>query len=67
MIGIGIGAGLGAVSRWQLTQLIKRRWAHWPLATLLINLSGALLLGWLSTPGTHWLGGAVWTTGFLGG
>lgn len=67
MIGIGIGAGVGALCRYEVTNLIKRRWARWPLATLLINLTGAFVLGVLLTRANLWFGAASWTTGFLGG
>ena len=61
------GAALGAVLRYLLTTLIKRRYAGWPLATLVVNLSGAFLLGLLTH---HLVSGPVLTflgTGVLGG
>ncbi|AEX72742.1 MULTISPECIES: fluoride efflux transporter family protein [Mycobacteriales] len=52
---VGLGAGLGAISRYQLSMLIDA-----PLALLGINLLGSFLMGWLRpTP--------LWGTGFLGG
>jgi fluoride exporter len=47
MMLIGIGAGLGAWLRWQITSFWKKRGINWPVATLLINLAGTLLLGYL--------------------
>ncbi len=66
MMLIGIGAGLGAWLRWQITSFWKKRGINWPVATLLINLAGTLLLGYL----IHHLAterNDFWTTGFLGG
>lgn len=64
---VGSGAAIGAVLRYVLTTTLKRRQPAWPLATLVINLSGAFLLGLL----THHLatGPALtfWGTGVLGG
>ncbi|AVK64230.1 chromosome condensation protein CrcB [Lactobacillus sp. CBA3606] len=45
---VGGGAALGALTRYGVMTLAKplnQRWAF-PLATFIINLSGALLLGW---------------------
>lgn len=66
MIMIGVGAGLGAWLRWQLTQLWKKIRIDWPLATLVINLVGSFAFGFLS----QYLSGEsgkFWTTGLLGG
>jgi CrcB protein len=49
-IAIFFGAGLGGVARYGVGQLIPR--AHpgdFPVATLLINVTGCLLIGFLST------------------
>lgn len=66
MIMIGVGAGLGAGLRWQLTQLWKKTRIDWPLATLVINLVGSFALGLLSQylPAES---SKFWTTGLLGG
>lgn len=43
---VGFGAALGGVSRhWLGTWIHDRFSASWPLGTLVINLSGSLLLG----------------------
>ncbi|HEX8341424.1 MAG TPA: fluoride efflux transporter CrcB [Tepidisphaeraceae bacterium] len=50
---IFIGAGVGGIARYGVGRLIPR--AHtgdWPLSTLLINLGGCLLIGFL----LPWLG-----------
>ncbi|WP_374064605.1 fluoride efflux transporter family protein [Corynebacterium belfantii] len=52
---VGLGAGLGAISRYQLSLLIDA-----PLALLGINLLGSFLMGWLRP-------NVFWRTGFLGG
>lgn len=45
---LAIGAGCGAMLRYSLTNLGKRLWPQLPLATFLINLSGAFIAGALS-------------------
>lgn len=49
MVGIaGLGAAVGALGRYATTRLVTRLYGqHWPLATLLINWLGCLLLGGL--------------------
>ena len=68
---LGAAGGLGAVARYTLAEWMARRWRGvFPLATLVINVTGAFALGVLLTMG---LGGAQMTlravvgTGFLGG
>ena len=47
---VGIFGILGALSRYQFGLIIDRYWHQsFPLATLLINLIGCCLLGWLTT------------------
>lgn len=53
---VGLGAALGAVARWSLTEALGVDIA----ATLLINLVGCFVMGWLRPS-------AFWGTGFLGG
>lgn len=44
----GIGAILGAILRYAITNYGKKHWSqNFPWATLLINLSGALILGFI--------------------
>lgn len=65
---VGLGAGLGAMLRYGLTLGIKAIWpGTFPWATLAVNLSGTLLLGFLlgwqvNQPVSLFLG-----TGLLGG
>ena len=64
--------GAGAATRFLLDGLIRARWTHvFPLATLLVNVSGSALIGVLtgaalyhSLPATVYL---VTTVGFCGG
>ena len=47
--GVGLLGGLGAVARFLLDGLVSvRRSRRFPLGTLIVNLSGAVLLGLLS-------------------
>ena len=74
VLAVAGAGGCGAVLRYLLDLLISRRVHRFPLATLVINISGAALLGllvglvglvggrWLPTAGREILG-----TGFLGG
>ncbi|GER66278.1 putative fluoride ion transporter CrcB 2 [Weizmannia acidilactici] len=64
---IAIGAFFGAISRFSLSQLIKRIYpVKFPAATFFINLSGSFLLGLLFGLGA----GSSWRlllgTGFMG-
>lgn len=68
MLSVGCGSALGALLRYWLTTLWKKRHIDWPLATLLINLTGALALG-LLTGHLAATGSAMlfWGVGLLGG
>ena len=68
MLSVGCGAALGALLRYWLTTWWKRQQVDWPLATLLINLTGALVLGIL-TGRLAATGSAMlfWGVGLLGG
>jgi CrcB protein len=66
---LGLAGGLGAATRFAFAEWATERWqASFPLATLLINVTGAFALGLLTTAAsasaeTRLLLG----TGFLGG
>jgi len=70
---IAIGAGVGGVCRYYLASSVQHRFgATFPWGTLLINVTGSLLLGFLiryalSTPGVSVEMRALLTTGFCGG
>ena len=68
MLSVGCGSALGALMRYWLTTLWKKQQVDWPLATLLINLTGALVLG-LLTGHLAAAGSAMlfWGVGLLGG
>ncbi|WP_179394843.1 fluoride efflux transporter FluC [Lacticaseibacillus absianus] len=68
MIGwIALGAGCGATLRYLTTQWSKQRWPGRPVATILVNLSGALVAGMLaSLPSTGWRRSLL-VTGLCGG
>jgi CrcB protein len=52
-IGVGVLGGCGALARFGLTLLVADRiHPHFPAGTLLVNLSGAFLLGLLVGAGT---------------
>lgn len=70
---VGVGGAVGATTRFAVAELIARWWyGRFPLATFLINVSGAFLLAFLLTAGgasSLWLAPyrTVLGTGFLGG
>ncbi len=70
-IWIAVAGGIGAVTRFAVDGLIRRRWrSSFPWATLVINVSGSLLLGALTGAVFH--GAAtdlllIAGTGFCGG
>jgi len=46
---VGLGGGLGSLLRWWVGRTVGERWrGDFPLGTLLINISGALPMGYLS-------------------
>ena len=70
---IGLGSAVGGISRYYLATAIQQRAASaFPFGTLVINISGSLLLGFLlryalSTPTISAEVRALLTTGFCGG
>jgi CrcB protein len=70
---IAVGAALGGVARYYLASAVQQRaGATFPWGTLLINVSGSLLLGFiiryaLATPTVSFEVRALLTTGFCGG
>lgn len=46
---VGLGGGLGSVLRWWIGRVVGERYhGDFPLGTFLINVSGALAIGYLS-------------------
>ena len=70
---IAIGAAVGGVSRYYLASAVQQRvGASFPWGTLLVNVTGSLLLGFLiryalATPAVTVEMRALLTTGFCGG
>jgi CrcB protein len=70
---VGIGGGVGAISRFVVGKQIARLWGtSFPYGTLVINLTGALIIGFLLTLLTErTVSDPFWrlllVTGFLGG
>jgi CrcB protein len=49
-LSVAAGGSLGAVARYAVSLVVARFWVHeFPLATLLINVSGCFILGFFST------------------
>jgi CrcB protein len=49
-LSVAAGGSLGAVARYAVSLVVARFWTHeFPLATLLINVSGCFVLGFFST------------------
>ena len=46
---VGVGGFIGAIARYGLTGLAQRLTSSFPLGTLLVNLLGSFLLGFLAT------------------
>ena len=47
---VGIGGALGAVARYGVALIVARFWSReFPLATLIINVSGSFVLGFFAT------------------
>jgi CrcB protein len=70
---IGVGSGLGGIARFLLSSLMQQRTGTtFPVGTLVVNVTGSLLLGFLlryalATPSISTEVRALLTTGFLGG
>jgi len=70
--GIAVGGVFGAWARFYITNLVGRVWrGNYPLATFLINITGAFLLGFITAAARpnnifdYWLRSAV-GIGFMG-
>lgn len=70
--GVAIGGFLGACARFFITNRINARWSRdFPLATFLINVTGAFLLGFIAADARannlldYWLRSGI-GVGFLG-
>lgn len=45
---VGVGGAIGSFFRYVLSQISFPVWNHFPIGTLLVNLIGTFLLGWLT-------------------
>ncbi|SFG47315.1 fluoride efflux transporter FluC [Sporolactobacillus nakayamae] len=64
---VGLGASFGVLARVMLSNEIKRRWTRvFPLATFIVNLSGAFALGLLNGVGVSPTLSLLLGTGFMG-
>ena len=50
---IGVAGFVGAMARWLIGRLFGQLNIHFPLGTLVINVTGSLLLGWFLTHATR--------------
>lgn len=71
VVGIAVAGAFGALARYGLEGLVSRRATAFPWGTFVVNVSGALLLGFLFTLLTDRLSVAPWirstiAIGFLG-
>lgn len=72
---VALGGALGTVLRFSLSEVAQRWWGDgFPWATLIINVSGSLLIGFIytaTTPGGRWPLEGAWRQmamlGFCGG
>lgn len=69
---VGLGSAIGGITRFVLSSAIQNRSASFPVGTLVINISGSFLLGFLlryalATPEISAEMRALLTTGFCGG
>jgi CrcB protein len=62
-----LGGALGALARWAVSEALPPSPPGWPWATLLVNLSGCLLLGALLAVLAARAPGASWPRPFLAG
>ncbi|MBM7839159.1 CrcB protein [Alkalihalobacillus xiaoxiensis] len=65
---VGIGGFFGSISRYGISEFAKKRSSQkWPMATLIINLSGSFLLGVFFGLDLNQTPLLLIGTGFLGG
>lgn len=65
-VAAALGGALGALARWGVTEALPHRTDAWPWATLLVNLTGCLVLGLLIGPVFTRSPASSWVRPFLG-
>ncbi len=61
-----LGGALGALARWGVAEALPRQDGGWPWATLLVNLTGCLLIGVLTGVLANRSPEPAWARPFLG-
>ncbi|HYO34974.1 MAG TPA: fluoride efflux transporter CrcB [Geodermatophilus sp.] len=61
-----LGGALGALARWGVAEVLPRGDGGWPWATLLVNLTGCLLIGVLTGVLANRSPEPAWARPFLG-
>jgi CrcB protein len=61
-----LGGALGALARWGVAEVLPREDGGWPWATLLVNLTGCLLIGVLTGVLADRSPEPAWARPFLG-
>ena len=65
---VAMGGALGSVARFGISNLIALRYAgSFPVATLLVNVTGSLAIGYLAAAATNESSRAFWMVGVCGG
>lgn len=64
MLSVDFGAAVGSLTRYLITFIWKQFKIDWPIATLIINVLGSFLLGWLTS---NYLANSFLATGMMGG
>ena len=69
ILGVMMGGGFGALARWALCGWTRRCWStSFPFGTLLVNIFGAFLIGFLAAEALFPLNRhPVWTTTLIAG
>lgn len=64
---MAVGGFLGAIARYAISAFVSARWpTRLPLGTLLVNLLGSFLLGWIASSGMNETMALFLGTGFMG-
>ena len=67
IVWVALGAGIGAIVRYLITIIGKHYWPKLPLATLIINVVGAVIAGFLGGVQISGTGSLFLLTGICGG